>query len=111
MEETIVQQEIGNAVALGISSAIKNQDGSLTVTFGYISKNMNTLKLSDASDCIEIKKGTAILLKGIPRTLSHGYHMNDYQMVFIGDTEVQWNIFGHTLIWNTKELSKAFIDG
>lgn len=109
MEKTIVQHEMGNAVALGISSAIKNHDGSITVTFGYISNNRNILKLSDASDCIEIKKGTVILLKGIPRILSRGYHMNDYQMVFVGDTEVQWNVFGKSFLWSSKQLYKLCV--
>ena len=106
MAEALLKQDMGKHIQLGISQVSQNRDGSLLIRWGYNNKGTNPVNMSCATDYLEVTKGSALFLRDVPEQLRCGYHMGDFEMVMIGDTELSWNWFGHKAIWNSAVLER-----
>ncbi len=104
MGRTLVECGMSHHIDLGISRVEKNPDGTLTVRWGYNNHGTNVINLNPEENRMEIKKGCIFMPRRLPGFLKCGYHMNEYEMVLIGDTEVVWNWFGQIFQFNTSQM-------
>ena len=104
MSRTLMECGMGRNIELGISHVQKNKDGTLTVRWGYNNHGTNVINLNPEDNCLEIERGCVFMPRTLPNFLKCGYHMNEYKMVMIGETEVVWNWFGKTFRFNTSQM-------
>ena len=103
----LMKKDMGKHIELGISDVSRNEDGTLTVRWGYQNNGTNLVRIHPDNNRLEVKKGTILLLRDLPSQLRCGSHMRDFEMVMIGDTEFTWNWFGNEFSLNSDECMKV----
>ena len=106
-ETVLLKKEMGKHIELGISGVFRNKDGTLTVHWGYKNKGTNVVRMNPENSYMEVRRGSVLLLRGLPQQLRCGSHMGDFEMITIGDTEFVWNWFGREFSLDSKRLYES----